>query len=53
LSARRTRLTQRIALTGDNAAAHVGQVQAGFAANLPEGMKRIARTMEAFHRTTA
>jgi len=51
LSARRTRLTQRIALSGDNAAAYAGQIQAGFGANLPEGMKRIARVMEAFEKS--
>jgi hypothetical protein len=47
LSERRAKLTQRIALSGDNAAAYVGQVQAGFGTNLPEGMKRIAAAMEA------
>jgi hypothetical protein len=52
LSARRTRLTQRIALSGDNAAAYAGQVQEGFGANLPEGMKRIARAMEAFEKSS-
>jgi len=38
----RTRLTQRIALEGENAAAYVEQVQAGFTASLPAGMRRIA-----------
>ncbi len=47
LSEHRTRLTQQIGLSGDNSQAYVGQVQAGFEANLPEGMKRIAKAMEA------
>ncbi|SRR6266545_267893 len=53
LSEHRTRLTQRIALSGDNSVAYVGQVQAGFGANLPEGMKRIAKAMEACSQPSA
>jgi hypothetical protein len=47
LSGHRTRLTQRVALSGDNAAAYAGEIQAGFGTTLPDGMKRIARLMEA------
>ena len=46
LSEERTRLTQRIMLSGENSAAHAPAVQAGFAPNLPDGMKRIAAMME-------
>ena len=42
-----TRLSQRIVLAGDNAAAYAPQVQAGFGSNLAEGMKRIAEAMAA------
>jgi len=42
VSNRRTRITQRIVLSGDNAAAYVDRVRAGFGVNLPDGMKRIA-----------
>jgi ketosteroid isomerase-like protein len=42
---RRTRITQRIALIGENAAAFVEQAQAGFASNLAAGMTRIAAAM--------
>ena len=42
VSDRRTRLTQRIVLSGDNAAAHAEGVRVGFGSNLPAGMKRIA-----------
>ncbi len=41
----RTKLTQRIVLSGDNAGAYAGQVKAGFGPNLPDGMKRIAAEM--------
>lgn len=41
----RTRITQRIVLSGDNAMAYVKQVQAGFGSNLVNGMKRIADAM--------
>jgi hypothetical protein len=45
VSSHRTRITRRIVLSGDNAPAYVSQVQAGFASNLPGGMKRIADAM--------
>ena len=45
VSEQRTRITQRIVLAGDNAAAYVKQVQDGFDSNLPDGMKRIADAM--------
>jgi len=45
VSRHRTRITQRIMLSGDNAPAYVDQVQAGFGATLADGMKRIADAM--------
>jgi hypothetical protein len=42
-SDRRTRLTQRITLSGENSADYVEAVQAGFAPALSEGMNRIAK----------
>lgn len=42
---RRTRITQRIVLSGDNASAFAEQVQVNFSATLGEGMKRIADAM--------
>ena len=47
LSKHRTRLTQVIVLSGDNAAAYAAQVEAGFGSNLADGMKRIAAEMAA------
>jgi len=47
LSARRTRLSQRIELTGENAAAYVEQVKAGFGPNLADGMTRAAAEIAA------
>ena len=44
---RRTRLTQRITLTGTNAAAYRDPVAAGFGATLQPGMKRLAAAMVA------
>ena len=41
----RTRLTQRVVLEGDNAAAYAEQVQAAFTSSLPAGMNRIAAAM--------
>lgn len=41
----RTRLTQRIVLSGDNAGAYAAQVEAGFGPNLTNGMNRIAADM--------
>jgi hypothetical protein len=47
----RTRITQRIVLSGDNAAAYADQVRAGFGSTLPDGMKRIADALvTAFNR---
>ena len=45
VSNHRTRITQRIVLSGDNARVYVNQFQAGFGSNLSDGMKRIADTM--------
>jgi hypothetical protein len=47
LSERRTKITQRIELSGSNAGAYVGQVQAAFGSNLSAGMQRIAAEMAA------
>ena len=46
LADRRTRLTQRIALSGNNAAVYAQQVEASFGANLQGGMEKIAATIE-------
>jgi len=43
---RRTKLTQRIVLSGENAAAYTEQVRAGFGSTLADGMKRIAGLIE-------
>jgi hypothetical protein len=43
----RTKLTQRIVLSGDNAGAHAEQVEVGFGASLPDGMRRVAAEMAA------
>ena len=45
LSDRRTRMTQRLTLSGDNASAYVAQVDAGFGANIGDGMRTIADAM--------
>jgi hypothetical protein len=42
LPGNRTKLTQRIVLSGDNARAYAGQMEAGFGPSLPDGMRRIA-----------
>lgn len=42
---RRTRITQRIVLSGDNAAAYAKQVEETFDATLGDGMTRIAHAM--------
>jgi hypothetical protein len=47
LSEHRTRLTQHIVLSGDNAASYANRVEAGFGPNLPDGMRRIAAEMTA------
>jgi len=45
LAERHTRLTQRMELVGDNAAAYVEDISAAFEPNLEPGMKRIAQSM--------
>jgi Polyketide cyclase / dehydrase and lipid transport len=45
LSERSTRLTQRLELCGENAAAYVSDISAAFEPNLEPGMQRIARLM--------
>jgi hypothetical protein len=51
LSDRRTRITQRIVLSGDNATAYAPQVRAGFGLTVADGMKRIADTMASAERS--
>jgi Polyketide cyclase / dehydrase and lipid transport len=50
LAKHRTKLTQRIMLSGGNAAAYAAQVEAGFGATLADGMRRIAAEMESAER---
>jgi hypothetical protein len=50
LSEQRTKMTQKIVLSGDNAAAYVEQVEAGFSPSLADGMRRIATEMAAAER---
>jgi hypothetical protein len=45
LSAGRTRLTQRIELSGENAAKYVDEIIAGFEQTLEPGLRRIAERM--------
>jgi hypothetical protein len=47
LSGTRTKMTQCILLSGENAAAYAGQVEHGFGQTLPQGMKRIAEEIAA------
>jgi hypothetical protein len=47
VSERKTRITQRIVLAGDNAEAYKEQVEAGFRSGIADGMKRIAIDMAA------
>ena len=47
LPGHKTKLTQEIVLSGDNAAAYATQVEAGFGSNLEAGMKLIAADMAA------
>ncbi len=47
LPANRTKLTQEIVLSGDNAPAYAAHVEAAFGANLSAGMDRIAAEMAA------
>jgi hypothetical protein len=49
-SEQRTRMTQKIVLAGENAAAYVEQVRAGFSPGLADGMRRIAADMAAGQR---
>ena len=41
----RTRITQRITLSGDNAAAYADQVRATFGTTLDDGMRRVAEAL--------
>jgi hypothetical protein len=52
VSNRRTRITQRIVLSGDNATAYTDHVQASFGVTLLDGMKRIADAMAKAERST-
>ena len=45
LSESTTRLTQRLELCGENAAAYIGDIRAAFEPNLEPGMRRIAQMM--------
>ena len=47
LPGQRTRLTQHIVLSGDNAGGYLEQVEVGFGQNLSDGMRRIAAEMAA------
>ncbi len=48
----RTRITQRIVLSGHNATLYADQVRIGFGATLLEGMRRIADAMVTAERST-
>ena len=50
LSEHRTKMTQRIVLSGDNAAAYADQFETGFKPGLADGMKRLANEMVAAER---
>ena len=52
VSEHRTRITQLIVLSGDNAAACVDQFRAGFGSTLRDGMNRIAEAMVNAERST-
>jgi Polyketide cyclase / dehydrase and lipid transport len=41
----RTRITQRVALQGENAGAYISQVESSFSSTLPDGMNKIATAM--------
>ena len=47
VSEHRARLTQRMELLGENAAAYVDEIKSMFEPNLEPGMRRIAQRMEA------
>ena len=49
LSERTARLTQRMELLGENAAAYVDEIQSLFEPNMEPGIRRIAQRMEAGH----
>ena len=49
LSERTARLTQRMELRGENAAAYVDEIQSLFEPNMEPGLRRIAQRMEAGH----
>jgi hypothetical protein len=51
LSERRTRITQRINLSGDNAVAYREQIDTAFSRNLPDGMKKIVAELTAAFET--
>ncbi len=51
VSERRTKLTQRVILSGSGADAYREQVQTGFGANLAAGMETLAASMVAAKRT--
>jgi hypothetical protein len=53
LAERRTKITQRITLSGPNAAAYREQVEAAFGATLAAGMHKIAADIVAAERTTS
>lgn len=53
VSEQRTRMTQKITLSGDNAAAYAEQVEAGFSPGLADGMRRIATDMAAAERRSS
>jgi hypothetical protein len=45
LSPHTTRLTQRLELRGENAAAYINDIRAGFEPNMEPGMRRLAQMM--------
>jgi hypothetical protein len=49
LSERTARLTQRMELLGENAAAYVAEIKSAFEPNLEPGMRRIAEAIERHH----
>ena len=51
VSDRRTRITQRIILSGDNATAYATQVRDSFGLTVAAGMKRIADAMASAERS--
>lgn len=53
LSGHKTKLTQTIVLSGENAMEYVTQVEAGFGSNLEAGMGRIAADMTAAERRSS